>query len=339
MKLLFLLESTLLDDYFLYVKALVDALADDGYEPKIAFTTRGTPSDHTYQLVKDHVVHHLTKLCFRSADVGYMDRLAGHINRTGYDFVIISQAVFPGNQNQPVVISQLYGMLEHKPRLIFMGNQCSQGVTQAAADLADLDPLWVAVSQNVATRFMPEYDVQVIYGPAVQPEANGVDIRAEFGIRPGAKMLGYIGDVDMANWEPVIEAVKRMKCGLLIAGTGDRIAQLAEMKGPVRIVPAVPHIRADWYRAFDVFVYPVKAAGFPMLPLEAALCGCPVAMSPVSDTYQLLHDKFGFFGFNAEAVVKAVQQVSSYDREAVKKFVGEEFSRDRFLSGWQILLS
>jgi glycosyltransferase involved in cell wall biosynthesis len=318
----------------------VESLAEDGYDPKIVFTTRGTPSDHTYQLLKEFMVHHLTKLCFRSTDPGYTDRLAGHIDRTGYDFVVVNQSVFQGTDVQPVVMKNVYGMLEHKPRLIFVGSQCSPSVSQAAADLAEFNPRWTAVSQNVATRFMGDYDVQVVYGPAVMPEASGVDIRAEFGINPGAKVLGYIGDVDMVNWEPVIEAAKRMRCGLVIAGTGDRVSQLLEVKGNVRVVPMIPQkLRGDWYRAFDCFIYPVRASGFPMLPLEAALAGCPVAMTPVSDAYQLLQDNFGFFAPRPEEIIKAVQEAVGKDKEHNKREIRERFSRESFLSGWHVLLA
>ena len=45
MKILFLSETTQCDDRFLYLKALVEALADNDYEPTIIFTTSGAPSD------------------------------------------------------------------------------------------------------------------------------------------------------------------------------------------------------------------------------------------------------------------------------------------------------
>lgn len=333
MKLLFLLESTGLDDYFMYTKALVEDLSGDGYEPSIVFTTNGAPSDHTYQLVKENVVHHFSKLCFRSADPDYLDRLAKHINKHQYDFLVVCQATY-----HRFSVAALYELLEHKPRLIFVGKECSQAVTQAAAEVAHLNPLWVAVAQNVASRFMADYDVQVIYGPAVVPDSTEADIRAEFGLRQDVKVVGYVGNVDVVNWEPVLEACRRMRCLLLVAGSGDNVPKLSGIKG-VKVVPAIPQCRADWYRAFDVFLYPVRGSGFPMLPLEAALAGCPVALTPVSDMYQLCKDEFGFFGYKPEEVIKAVQFASGRDREAVRVAIGERFSRESFLTGWQMLLS
>lgn len=333
MKLLFLLESTGLDDYFLYTKALVEDLSGDGYEPSIVFTTHGAPSDHTYQLVKDHVLHQWTKLPFRSADPDYLDRLAKHINKHQYDFLVICQATY-----HRFSVAALYELLEHKPRLIFVGKECSQSVTESAKQIDNINPLWVAVAQNVASRFMADYDVQVIYGPAVVPEDTGADIRAEFGIRGDVKVVGYVGNVDVVNWEPVLEACRRMRCLLLVAGTGDNVPKLSGIKG-VKVVPAIPQCLADWYQAFDVFLYPIRGSGFPMLVLEAAVSGCPVATTPVSDIYQLCKDEFGFFKFDPKEIIGGVRVAASRDMERVSGVIRERFSREKFLSGWQILLS
>ena len=333
LKLLFLLESTAVNDEVLYLKAAMDLLAGDGYEVTLVFTSRGTPSDHTYQLVKNHVVHHLSRLCFREEDDGYTERLARHIDKYQYDCLVATQSRYGRLE-----IAALYGMLEHKPRLVFVGSHCSQAVTQSASEIAALQPSWVAMSQNVATRFMPEYDVQVIYGPALVPEDTGADIRAEFGIKPEARLLGYIGNVDMVKWDVVIEAVKRMQCGLLVAGAGDRIQQLSEIHGLVKVVPAIPHCRGDWYRAMNCLILPVRSSAFPMLAMEAAMTGCPVAMTPVSDMYQMGQGQFGFFGFRPEEIIAGVREAFSH-RHTVGAFVGEKFSQDRFLSDWHILLS
>lgn len=340
MKLLFLLDSTAFNDYYLYVKALCEALAGDGYEPKIAFLTDGTPADHTYQLVKPFVVGNKTKLCFRSRDPEYAERLAGHIERGNYDFVIVSQAVFTGTDIHPVCVKDVFEQISKPPRLVFVGSKCCQSVEQSCKELESLNPIWCAVSELVAKKFMPNFDVQVIYGPAVLTEGSGVDIRAEFGVKKDAKLLGFMGDVDGVNWEPVIEAARRMQCLLLIAGTGDKVAMLSEVGRFVKVVPGIPQSeRADWYKAFDCFIYPVRASGFPMLPLEAALCRCPVAMTPVSDTYQLLQGKFGFFDWQPERVIQAVQEACAADLDKNKSEVREQFSLDRFLSGWHLLLS
>lgn len=337
MKILFLVESTEMSDSYLYLKAVVEALAADDYDCKIAFTTRGTPADHTYQLLKPYTVHHLTKLEFRSTDIGYTERLAGHVNRTQYDYIVVTQSVFPGTDTTPVTIPRLYSMLEHFPKLIFLGMQCSPSVTQAAKDVANLEPAWAAVSQNVATRFMADYDVQVIYGPALRPGGDGTDIRKEFGIRPETKVIGYMGNVDVVNWEPVLEAVRRMNVLLLMAGTGDRLPYLSGSH--VKVVPTIPQQqRADWFKAFDCFIYPVTGSGFPMLCLEAAMCNCPVAMTPVSDAYQLLQGRFGFFSFRVEEIVKSIQESVRVNADQNRIEIGEQFSQEKFLSGWHVLL-
>jgi len=332
MKILFLSETTQCDDRFLYLKALVEALADNDYEPTIIFTTSGAPSDHTYQLVKKHVVHHLSKLSFESENGDYLGKLVRHIEKHEYDFLVVSQERFPGFS-----VTGLFSLLQHKPRLVYLGADCSDKVTQDCRLLAPLEPVFVAVSQMVAERFMSDYEVQIIHGPAIAPDTLGVDIRAEFGIPKNTKLLGYIGNVDHAILDVVIEACKRMRCGLLVAGVGDTVAALDAMGGPVKVVPALPQCRGDWYHAVDVFLYPVKWSGFPMLPLEAAMCGKPVAMTPVSDLPRMAGERFGFFVRDASSVVNAVKTAVMGDVASNKAWVAETFSREQFLTKWQIV--
>ena len=334
MKILFLLENTQYSDEFGYTKALVEVLAHDGYEPSICFTTSGTNGDWNYQLVKDYVVHHLTKLHFQSGDEGYAGRLARHIDKFKYDAVVVSQSSFGG-----VDMVEVFRQLETRPRLVFVGHKCNDTTARSAKALSVLDHLWVATSQNVATRFMAEYETAVIYGPAVKPESTGCKIREQFNVRPEARIIGYIGNVDEVNVDLMLEVCKRLSAGLLIAGTGKSIARVAERTGPIKVFPNMPQCRQEWFEAMDCFLYPVGGAGFPMLPLEAALCGCPVAMTPVGDMYQLLKGKFQFAGLKSDDLVKAVQGAVRTDVESVGRYVEETFSVEKLLSGWQVLLS
>lgn len=334
MKVLFLLETTRCDDRFLYLKPLLEDLSGAGYEPSLVFTTIGAPSDHTYQLVKKYVVHHLTRLCFESENDNYVERLARHIDKAEYDYVVVSQSDFPG-----FTVAGLYGLLQHQPRLAYLGAECSDHVTRDCRKLEDLQPKWVSVAELVAERFMADWDVQVIHGPAVSPETLGVDIRVEFGIPDHIKMLGFIGNVDDALLDVVFEACKRMNCGLLIAGTGDTTTALENMRGAIKVVPSIPQCRGDWYQAVDVFIYPVRWSGFPMFPLEAALCGKPVAMTPVSDMARMSGERFGFFTRDASSVVNAVRTAMRTNTEDNKQWVAETFSRERFLTDWLTLLS
>ena len=331
MKILFLLENTNNNDEFRYTRALVDALAQDGYEPSICFTTSGTKWDYAYQLVKPLCVHHKTNIAFASREDGYTERLARHIDKTGYGAIIVSQAAFP-NCN----VAEVFGLLETRPRLIFVGHQPTEQTTKAVQSLKHLEPAWVAVSQNIATRFMPEVEAQIIYGPAVKPASTGCNIREQFNIRPEARVIGFIGNSDDIPVDLMLETARRFKAGLLIAGTGTGIARLSE-HGNVRAFASLPECREDWYKAFDVFLYPVLRAGFPTLPLEAALCGCPVAMTPVADMFQLCEGKFQFSNLSVDNMVKAVAGAVNTDVESVSRFVGETFSVEKMLSGWQVL--
>jgi hypothetical protein len=288
-------------------------------------------------LVKKYVVSHLAKLHFRSGDQDYAERLAKHISNNGYEAVVVSQSRY--GDAHGVSINQVWEQLEEKPRLIFLGQQCSAGVTQSANDLQAYDPKWAAVSELVAMRFMPERDVQVIYGPAVEAESQGVDIRKEFGVPDNAKLLGFIGNTDEVFVEQMLEVVKRFHCLLLIAGCGGRVSSISSMGGPVKVVPSIPNLRGDWYRAFDCFFYPVRASGFPMFVLEAGLSGCHVAMTPVSDCLKIGEGRWGFGGKDVDSLCEAVRKATTYDADATRDYLLDRFALDHFLSDWHQLLS
>jgi glycosyltransferase involved in cell wall biosynthesis len=238
-------------------------------------------------------------------------------------------------------MTDLYNLLKGEPKLFFIGHYCSKVTVQSCEELAPLKPTWIAVSTRVAQVVMPDYDPLIIHGCAEVPTSLQVNIRDEFGVSKDSRVIGFIGSVDDIDPSLLVEVSRRLKARLLIAGTGGNITKLSETEtGPVKVVPTIPMNREDWYKAFDVFVYPVLNPGFTSLPLEALLCGCPVAMTPVSDMFNFCKDWMSFFhpGEIPTQITQAVIAAAGSNVSASREFVLKEFSPEKMASGWALSL-
>ena len=327
MNILFLLEDTTPNDEFRYVQTLINNI--QGHTTQVAFVDGGAPADLPYQLLKDNVVN---KISFKAAKPGYVKTLSSHLNSV--DVVVTSRSVFGKHK-----LSDVLSACTTVPKLVFVGHECSPVVTQQADALLDHSPTYVAVSNIVKERVMKPFAPQVIYGAAVMPQSSDTDIRKHYGINPKMKLFGYIGNLDLIDTDIVVEAVRRLNGGLFFCGTGQKLSALSQVKGPVKVLPIMPEARADWYRAFDCFLYPVRGAGFPTLPLESILCGCPVAMTPVSDFYSMFKGRIAFHGLRTNELVDAVERTLSIEWKQTAAVVGKEFGVGRMVEAWGQLLS
>ena len=334
MNILFLLEDTTPTDEFRYVQTLINSINENDITMQVAFVGGGAPADLAYQLMKEQVVN---KLSFKAQKPTYCSLLAKYIDQVGVDVVVTSRAYFEG-EGKKHNISEVLDKCKGSPKVIFVGHDCSSVVTEHAQALSQYNPFYVAVSCLVAERFMKPFDPLVIYGAAVMPQSSDTDIRKHYGINPKMKLFGYIGNLDLIDTDIVVEAVKRMGGGLIVCGTGQKLSALSEVKGPIKVMPIMPEARADWYRAFTCFLYPVRQAGFPSLPLESILCGTPVAMTPVSDFYALFKGNIGFGGLSTGELVDAVDRTKSIDWKRTAGLVENEFSVERMVGGWYSVL-
>jgi alpha-1,6-mannosyltransferase len=125
------------------------------------------------------------------------------------------------------------------------------------------------------------------------------DVRGEFGIPSGARLLLYVGRLAQEkNTHTLFEAFRQLawrepgRYHLFIVGEGLQRAQLEELRNQLARLPgaspgaAVPltHVPycgdplrlAQLYRAADVFVHPGVQETFGLVTLEAQACGTPV---------------------------------------------------------------
>ena len=330
MNILFLLNDTTQDDEFRYVQNLLTHIQDDDMDMKVAFLAGGAPADLAYQLLKDRVVN---RLSFKGDKGNLMKSLANHLDNHDVDVVVTGRAMFGQHKLLDAVDKSA-----KKPRVVFVGHDCSPVVTEHAQILAAIKPRYVAVSKLVAETFMKPFAPNVIYGAAVMPQASNTNIRAMYGVSKNTRLFGYIGNLDLIDTDMLVEAVKRMNGALFVCGTGQKLSVLSQVKGPIKVMPIMPEARADWYHAFDCFLYPVKRAGFPSLPLEAILCGTPVAMAPVSDFYSLFGNNISFHSWTTAKMVDAADRARTIEWQRTAALVEETFSVERLVSGWFSIL-
>jgi len=104
----------------------------------------------------------------------------------------------------------------------------------------------------------------------------------------------------------------------------------------------------DYLNEMRLLVLPSKTEGFPSVVLEAMACGTPVLAAPVGDIPSIV--KEGFNGFLLESTKptyiseKIIELLSKPEllfeaSENARKWVGENFSFQKILSQWRLILN
>lgn len=160
----------------------------------------------------------------------------------------------------------------------------------------------VAVSRRVQERVTAGYPTTVI--------PNGVDAshlarslsrsesRARFGFGPEDFVVGYVGRFSPEKRaHRVIEAVARLPRNVkaLLVGWGALQPQLLELAN--RLIPGRFALTVgrgcigDYYEAMDAFCMVSAEEGYPLVVLEAMMCGRPVIATNVGGVPELLIDR------------------------------------------------
>jgi glycosyltransferase involved in cell wall biosynthesis len=174
-----------------------------------------------------------------------------------------------------------------------------------AVQLAAYQTLGLAVHRRVEQAVFISRAVQTWFGERVRyPRptrfiTNGVDTsvftygdaaarraaRERLGLPLDRRIVVYVGRFLFMKGLPVIEQLARRDPDTLfvLIGAGPidpRQWQLAN----VRVEPLQPQAGLrDYYWAGDVLVLPSTGEGFPLVVMEAMVCGCPTIVSP--ETY------------------------------------------------------
>jgi glycosyltransferase involved in cell wall biosynthesis len=142
------------------------------------------------------------------------------------------------------------------------------------------------------------------------------------------------------NTPLLIDVAKKLRCFLLICGSGELIDEIDKHKHMTKMLPMIPPNRANWYEAMSVFIYPSISSGFPAFPLEAVTMNVPIAISPISDFYSTFGDSMAFFNPNkgVDAAVEAVEKAKAIDPATTRGIVMDKLSEETMLSGFMSVI-
>jgi glycosyltransferase involved in cell wall biosynthesis len=160
----------------------------------------------------------------------------------------------------------------------------------------------VAVSHAVKRRVCAKYPTSVIF--------NGIDaarlartrpreaVRAALGFGPEDFVLGYVGRFSPEKRpQVVLEAVALLPPPFkaFLVGWGMQRPDLAEFAGkrlPGRhAFAAASDYLGDYYHAMDAVCLVSEEEGFPLVLLEAMMCGRPLIVTPVGCMAEVIKDR------------------------------------------------
>ncbi|MFH1302322.1 MAG: glycosyltransferase family 4 protein [Planctomycetota bacterium] len=184
---------------------------------------------------------------------------------------------------------------EAKPMLVVSHGECEWTRMNLAVSLSKgARHIPVAVSEAAGKCYLDatQERVRVIYNGVdfsrCAPARDRDDVRREWGIDPGVKIVGYIGRFAMdKNPLAAAQAVAELGEGYhaVYVGEGWQSEQvIAEAKAlcgdRLTILPRVEDV-GTVLAAFDCIVTAAPNEGGPLVAAEAWLAGCPVVSTPV----------------------------------------------------------
>jgi UDP-glucose:(heptosyl)LPS alpha-1,3-glucosyltransferase len=160
----------------------------------------------------------------------------------------------------------------------------------------------VAVSHAVKRRICGRYPTSVIF--------NGIDtarlartrsreaVRAALGFGPGDFVLGYVGRFSPEKRpQAVLDAVALLPPPFkaFLVGWGFQRSALVEfarkrLPGRHAIATAADYL-GDYYQAMDAVCLVSEEEGFPLVLLEAMMCGRPLIVTPVGCLAEVIKDR------------------------------------------------
>ncbi|WP_137178609.1 glycosyltransferase [Roseomonas sp. AR75] len=183
------------------------------------------------------------------------------------------------------------------PRLVLLHLAPEAEPPEAVPSLGLDGAMVAAVSSPVARRAalawgLAPSTVAVLPNPAPRPvaadrAATRRTLRAALGLDASARLLLFVGRLEKAKGAELLPGIAaRLKATIAIAGEGplrellDRAAA-EDGAGRLRLLGQLAD-PAPWYLAADALLLPSRLEGAPLVFLEAAANGCPVAATPAA---------------------------------------------------------
>ncbi len=293
------------------------SLMDAGYD----VTGISGPGEHVESLVSagiEHIAVPMTRQVTPLHDLASLFELWRVMRRERFD-VVHAHTPKPALFGQlaarlagvPVIVNTLHGLTfrDDTPRvkrqlLILLEKVCARLSHFILSQ--NPDDIETFVSEGIAPRDKLRFlgngiDVRRFHAPRVPEEATS-RLRADLGILPGQKVVGFVGRfviekgilelvAAMAEVAKEVPGVRLLVVGPDQERKSDAIRKDDPRFDPVRDVAVFPGLRDDMpemYSLMDVFVLPSHREGFPRSPMEAAAMGLPVIVTDITGCRETL---------------------------------------------------
>ena len=294
------------------------------------------------KMVHNPLVGSLDKICReREIDLVYLN---GQINRDYFGVLLAQRTGLP-------VVSHLHSM-HGRGFCRLKAESANRAVASFAANSRATADYWVS-------KGLDENKVRVVPNAVSQPEGPGKDPRDEFGLEPGAPVVGCVGRlIELKGHEFLIRSFalllkKVPQAVLLIIGDGPmekRLKELAEkLEISGRVVFAGRRENApELMGGMDVLVLPSKYEGSGRVLIEAMVRGTPVIGTDLYGIREIIgHGTDGFLvpygdeeklaGFMDNLLLDD-DFASNMGRAGARKAV-EEYSMDRLAQNVAALIN
>lgn len=257
----------------------------------------------------------------------------------------------------PVIVNTLHGLTfrddtpRHKRALLVL-------LEKACAKMSDFilsqnpDDIETFVKEGIAPREKLRFlgngiDVRR-FDAARVPAEKLAQLRAEFGLQPGDKVVGFIGRLVVEKG--ILELISAMEevardvpgARLLVVGPSGGEKADAMSKDDLRFDPVrkitvftgLRHDMPEMLSLMDVFVLPSHREGFPRSPMEAAAMGKPAIVTDITGCRETVRDGVNGYLFpkgDAGALAGRIKDVLLHPERA-RAFgeAGRRLAEERF---------
>ncbi len=178
---------------------------------------------------------------------------------------------------------------------------------------------------------------------------NKEEMREKWNIPANAPVIGCVGSLEKVNGQDVLlEAMTGLPDGVICVFVGEGKAKRfmqtkAEKLGVSHQVMFLGHIDdvSMVYSAFDIACFPARAAGLPLVVLEAQACGIPVVATDVGSVRDAVCPDIGRVvepEDPEELAITLLEILKDKDISSPRSFIAEDFNWSDTLSAYSMLL-
>ena len=243
-----------------------------------------------------------------------------------YDFVHLS---YPSHTIIPILFKRKYKsklivrfhgleiVSDREKDFLLFFRRCLSKVAISIADVVVVPSEYfkkIVVSLH-APRLIYKYPSGGVNRTLFSPSFALNDIRSEL-------IIGYVGRIDTGKGlDVLIEACSRLPFAfkLVVVGSGPLYSKMLELSknnnlNAEFVGPIANNLLVDYYRSFDVLVFPTMRVGesFGNVGIESMSCGTPVIGSDFAGLSEYLVHKYNGFSFEVGSVDSLIERLVSF---------------------------